>query len=205
MGAAFVNVLPLRPPLRRQQQALSTRLPAYPTNSARAALNIPNTINTLQKISAILVHPLPCRAYPWRMFSLARLRKEPALARYFAFVHPFFWPVLIWQLARAVEEVRAAGRSRAMLRVMWWGGVHIEYLGDAAPNPSAHRPVEPTRKPWSDPCWSSAVPAIFNADESHTLFFPRICGGFEGKAFALQAPREGMKGACARAARPDTS
>ncbi|WP_199285927.1 hypothetical protein, partial [Hyphomonas polymorpha] len=113
---------------------------------------------------------------PWRMFSLARLRKEPALARYFAFVHPFFWPVLIWQLARAVEEVRAAGRSRAMLRVMWWGGVHIEYLGDAAPNPSAYRSVEPTRKPWSDPSWETSVPLELSA-ETHRLFFPCASGG----------------------------
>ncbi|MGE6698724.1 hypothetical protein ACQKH5_13595 [Hyphomonas sp. NPDC076900] len=133
------------------------------------------------------------------MFSLARLRKEPALARYFAFVHPFFWPVLIWQLARAVDEVRAAGRCGAMLRVMWWGGVRIEYLGDAAPNPSAYRPVEPTRPHWSDPCWSSDLPAIFTAEAAHPFFFPRTSGG-SGR------PRSGLtKGASALAAYADTS
>ncbi|MBA4228164.1 MAG: hypothetical protein C0456_16215, partial [Hyphomonas sp.] len=110
------------------------------------------------------------------MFSLARLRKEPALAQYFAFVHPFFWPVLIWQLGRAVAQVRAAGRCGALLRVMWWGGVRIEYLGDAAPSPSAYRPVEPTRKAWDDPSWATAIPVEINAADTHQIF-PCTCGG----------------------------
>ena len=178
---------------------LSIPTPAYPTDSTPNPTKIPNSPNPLQKIPVILVHPLPHAAYPWGMFSLARLRKEPALARYFAFVHPFFWPVLIWQLARAVDEVRAAGRQGAMLRVMWWGGVRIEYLGDAAPSPSAYRPVEPARPHWSDPCWSSDLPAILNAVEPHLLFFPRVHGG-SGR------PRSRLtKGACALSAHPDTS
>ena len=113
------------------------------------------------------------------MFSLARLRKEPALAR-------------------AVEEVRAAGRSRAMLRVMWWGGVHIEYLGDAAPNPSAYRPVEPTRKPWSDPAWSSDLPDFLGSKAS-AVIFPRANGG-SGRLL-----RSLTKGACTLPATADTS
>ncbi|MBA4225128.1 MAG: hypothetical protein C0456_00730 [Hyphomonas sp.] len=132
------------------------------------------------------------------MFSLARLRKEPALAQYFAFVHPFFWPVLIWQLGRAVAQVRAAGRCGAMIRVMWWGGVRIEYLGDAAPSPSAYRPVEPARKPWSDPSWSSAVPD-FLSSEASAVIFPCASGG-------SGSPRSGLtKGACALPATTDTS
>ena len=132
------------------------------------------------------------------MFSLARLRKEPALAQYFAFVHPFFWPVLIWQLGRAVAQVRAAGRQGAMLRVMWWGGVRIEYLGDAAPNPSAYRPVEPTRKPWSDPAWSSDLPDFLGSKAS-AVIFPRANGG-SGRLL-----RSLTKGACTLPATADTS
>ena len=132
------------------------------------------------------------------MFSLARLRKEPALAQYFAFVHPFFWPVLIWQLGRAVAQVRAAGRQGAMLRVMWWGGVRIEYLGDAAPSPSAYRPAEPTRKAGDDPCWSSAVPADL-LPEAQRSIFPRIRGG------SVRLLRSLTKGACTLIATADTS
>ena len=132
------------------------------------------------------------------MFSLARLRKEPALAQYFAFVHPFFWPVLIWQLGRAVAQVRAAGRQGAMLRVMWWGGVRIEYLGDPKPNPSAYRPAEPTRKAWDDPIWSSAIPADL-LPEAHPLYFPRANGG------SGRAPSALTKGACALTSIADTS
>ena len=132
------------------------------------------------------------------MFSLARLRKEPALAQYFAFVHPFFWPVLIWQLGRAVAQVRAAGRQGAMLRVMWWGGVRIEYLGDAQPSPSAYRPVEPTRKAWSNPCWSSAVPDFLSSEASAAIF-PRNCGGSGRLLCSL------TKGACTLTSIADTS
>ena len=132
------------------------------------------------------------------MFSLARLRKEPALAQYFAFVHPFFWPVLIWQLGRAVAQVRSAGRQGAMLRVMWWGGVRIEYLGDAEPSPSVYRPVEPTRKSWDDPAWSSDLPA-FLGSKAIAVIFPRANGG-------SVRPRSGLtKGACALTPHPDTS
>ncbi len=178
-------------------------LPPYPTIPTPTRHKKSNLINLLQKTSPILVHPLPRRAYPRHMVSLARLRKEPALAQYFAFVNPFFWPVLIWQLARAVDQVRAAGRQRAMLRVMWWGGVTIEYLGDAPANPSAYKPAEPQRKTWDDPSWSSDLPAIFNADDAHRLFFPRTCGGSANPLKRLL--RSLTKGACTLAAHADTS
>ena len=171
---------------------------SYPTNFVPSASKILNPLNPLQKIPQILIHPLPRPLYPWRMFSLARLRKEPALAQYFAFVHPFFWLVLIWQLGRAVAQVRAAGRQGAMLRVMWWGGVRIEYLGDAQPNPSAYRPVEPTRKAWDDPCWSSAVPA-FLGGEASAVIFPCFSGG-SGRALSALT-----KGGCTLTPHPDTS
>ncbi|OZB13520.1 MAG: hypothetical protein B7X53_15915, partial [Hyphomonas sp. 34-62-18] len=101
-------------------------------------------------------------------------------------------------------EVTAAGRRGALIRISWWGGVRIEYLGDPQPDPSVYRPLEPARKPWGDPVWSSAIP-INLSPEAQPLFFPRKCGGFEGKAFALQTPREGMKGAYALTPHADTS
>ncbi|WP_291049965.1 hypothetical protein [Hyphomonas sp.] len=113
-------------------------------------------------------------------------------------MHPFFWPVLIWQLGRAVAQVRAAGRQGALLRVMWWGGVRIEYLGDAAPSPSAYRPVEPTRKAWDDPVWSSDLPADLLTEAQRSIF-PCTCGG-SGR------PRSGLtKGASALSPITDTS
>ncbi|AXE65354.1 hypothetical protein BBF93_14830 [Hyphomonas sp. CACIAM 19H1] len=125
------------------------------------------------------------------MMSIARLSKEPALAEYFALVHPFFWWVFVWQMRIAAKHVQAAGRTGALIRISWWGRVRIEYLGDPRPDPSAHRPAEPTRKAWDDPSWSSAFPAIFNADAPHTLFVLRASG-------EKGSPRSVLtKGACA--------
>ena len=138
------------------------------------------------------------------MMSIARLSKEPALAEYFALVHPFFWWVFVWQMRLAARHLKAAGRTGALIRISWWGGVRIEYLGDPKPNPSAYRPVEPTRRAWDDPVWSSAIPAGL-LPGAHPLFFARLRGGFEGSAFALQMPREGAKGACTLTSIADTS
>ena len=135
--------------------------------------------------------------------NLARLSQHPLLAPYFEAVNPFFWPVLIWQLMKMASEVTAAGGREALIHVSWWGGVRIEYIG-AEPETSANRSSNPLRKPWSDAGWSSMIPAGL-LTSAHALFFPRKCGGFEGKAFVLQTPREGMKGACALAAIADTS
>ncbi|MGE6697537.1 hypothetical protein ACQKH5_07595 [Hyphomonas sp. NPDC076900] len=133
------------------------------------------------------------------MMSIARLSKEPALAEYFALVHPFFWWVFVWQMRIAAKHVQAAGRTGALIRISWWGRVRIEYLGDQRPDPSAYRPAEPTRKAWDDPSWSSSLPAIFNADAPQPLFFPRANGG------SGRAPSALTKGACALTAGPDTS
>ena len=132
------------------------------------------------------------------MMSIARLSKEPALADYFALVHPFFWWIFVWQMRLAAKHLKAAGRTGALIRISWWGGVRIEYLGDPKPNPSAYRPVEPARKAWSDPCWSSAIPANL-LPEARPLFFPRTCGG-SGRALSALT-----KGACTVTPHPDTS
>ena len=132
------------------------------------------------------------------MMSIARLSKEPALAEYFALVHPFFWWVFVWQMRLAARHLKAAGRTGALIRISWWGGVRIEYLGDPKPSPSAYRPLEPTRKPWDDPSWATGIPVEINAADTHQIF-PCTCGG-SGR------PRSGLtKGACALTPHPDTS
>ena len=132
------------------------------------------------------------------MMSIARLSKEPALAEYFALVHPFFWWIFVWQMRLAAKHLKAAGRTGALIRISWWGGVRIEYLGDPKPSPSAYRPVDPTRKAWDDPIWSSAIPANL-LPETHPLFFPRTRGGSVRLLSSL------TKGACALPSIADTS
>ena len=133
------------------------------------------------------------------MMSIARLSKEPALAEYFALVHPFFWWVFVWQMRIAAKHVQAAGRTGALIRISWWGRVRIEYLGDCAPDPSAYRPVTPLRPVWNDPVWSTAVPAFLNASNTHDLFFPCFSGG-------SGSPRSGLtKGDSALSPITDTS
>ena len=132
------------------------------------------------------------------MLNLARLSQHPLLAPYFEVVNPFFWPVLIWQLMKIAGEVTAAGGREALIHISWWGGVRIEYIAAADPGPSAYGPMERTRKAWDDPSWSSAIPLNLSA-EAQPLFFPRVNGG------SVRAFSSLTKGACALAARADTS
>jgi len=138
------------------------------------------------------------------MPSLMRLRRHTDFAGFFDLVHPFFWPVLFWQLIRASKYIATLGCREALVDVNWWGQVTIAFLGDRDPSPSAYRPLEPARAHWSDPCWSTSVPADL-LPETQRLICPRTCGGFERKAFARQTPREGMKGAFTPKATADTS
>lgn len=132
------------------------------------------------------------------MTSFARLRRHPDFAGFFELVSPFFWPVLFWQLMRASKLIARLGSREALVDVSWWGGITIAFLGDRPPNPSGYRPLVPTRKAWSDPVWSSAMPTEF-CPEAQPLFFPRANGG-SGRS------RSGLtKGACAPAANADTS
>ncbi|PKP82222.1 MAG: hypothetical protein CVT79_08010 [Alphaproteobacteria bacterium HGW-Alphaproteobacteria-18] len=133
------------------------------------------------------------------MTMLAALRRHPDFAGFFDLVHAFFWPVLAWQLVRASKQIAALGCGESLVRVHWWGGITIAYLGDRAPDPSAYRPLAPTRKAWDDPCWSTSLPAEINTDEAHNLIFPCASGG-SGR------PRSGLtKGACTLSAHADTS
>lgn len=89
------------------------------------------------------------------MSDLARLAKHPALAGYFALVHPFFWPVLLWYLRKVAAQVDAAGRDGALIRITWWGGVYLEYLGDRA---DTWKKPALTRALWSDPVRETHLP-----------------------------------------------
>lgn len=170
----------------------------YPPISTPSAPEILNPLNRLQKIPANLFRPPAACVYTAPMPSFARLRRHPGFAAFFDVVHPFFWPVLFWQLVRASKQIAALGCGESLVRVHWWGGITIAYLGDRAPDPSAYRPLAPSRPAWDDPCWSTAVPAFLNAG-ARAAIFPCFSGG-SGR------PRSGLtKGACALAARPDTS
>ncbi|WP_035592011.1 MULTISPECIES: hypothetical protein [Hyphomonas] len=127
-----------------------------------------------------------------------RLRRHPDFAGFFDLVHPFFWPVLFWQLIRASKYIATLGCREALVDVNWWGFVTIAFLGDRDPSPSAYRPLAPTRKPWSDPVWSSSVPADL-LPEARRLIFPCTSGGSGRARSAL------TKGASALTATADTS
>ena len=133
------------------------------------------------------------------MFNLAQLARHPALAGFFAEVHPFFWPVLLWHLMRVRDRLVAAGcHDGGMVIIHWWGGVDLVYACDPLPNPSGCRSVTLTRKAWDDPCWASTLPAEFCV-EARAVIFPRDNGG-SGR------PRSGLtKGACTLQVIADTS
>ena len=132
------------------------------------------------------------------MTMLAALRKHPDFAGFFDLVFPLFWPMLAWQLVRASKQLAAMGRGASLVRVHWWGGITIAYLGDRTPDPSAYRPVTPLRPVWSDPVWATAVPAFLDT-EVRTVIFPCFSGG-SGR------PRSGLtKGAYALSQFTNTS
>jgi hypothetical protein len=136
--------------------------------------------------------------------AMHRVRKYPVFAGYFDAVLPIFWPVVFWYLLRVCDQMDARRCNEILVMVHWWGGIEITYYGDPAPSPSAYRALVPTRKAWDDPAWETTLPAILNI-EARAVILPCESGGFEGKAFALQTPREGMKGACTLQATADTS
>ena len=136
--------------------------------------------------------------------AMHRVRKHPVFTEYFDAVLPIFWPVLFWSLLRMCDRMDARRCDEILVFVHWWGGIEITHYGDPAPSPSAYRPPVPARKAWDDPAWATALPA-FLVTEARAGIFPCESGGFEGKAFALQTPREGMKGASALSPIADTS
>lgn len=127
------------------------------------------------------------------MSSFARLRHHPDYAEFFELVHPLFWLVLVWQLTRAIGQLAEKGSQEAVIDITWWGRVTIAFFGDSAPNPSAYKPIAPSRKAWDDPCWSTDVPQM----QRHA--FPRL----RRESGVLR--RVLKKWACALPAHADTS
>src|SRR3990167_7734003 len=94
------------------------------------------------------------------MSTFLSIRNYVHFRRYFAAVHPFFWPVLYWQLKRAWLALQREKRTSFLLAISWWGGVRIVHRGDiiAAPQPN---PLALTRPRWDDPVWYTDVPEDF--------------------------------------------
>ncbi|ABI78133.1 hypothetical protein HNE_2923 [Hyphomonas neptunium ATCC 15444] len=149
---------------------------------------LPQTFPTPSAGGHILV-PMP---------SFTRLRRHPDFAGFFDLVHPFFWPVLFWQLIRASKYIAKLGCREALVDVNGWGFVTIAFLGDRDPSPSAYRPLVATRKAWDDPCWSTSLPVDL-LPEAQPLFFP-CTGGGSGRAQSALT-----KGVCTFTPHADTS
>jgi hypothetical protein len=84
---------------------------------------------------------------------------HPIFARWFARVHPFFWPVLYWQMGRIIRWMEATGNMDLLVRIHWWGGITIAYTGDKEPDPATYRPIPRTFRPLTDERWGSDLPA----------------------------------------------
>ena len=113
------------------------------------------------------------------MSTFLSIRNYPAFRRYFDAVHPFFWPVLYWQLKRAWLYVQREKLTGALLAITWWGGVCIVCAGDKITPPDL---LAPTRPHWSHPVWASDVPNFasdLSAQETLRLvpILPRVSGG----------------------------
>ena len=129
------------------------------------------------------------------MSRFASIRQHPALSRYFDAVHPLFWPVLVWQLKAIFNDMQTRGCASVLLRLHWWGWLEVTFWGDRMPDPSAYKPIDPTRPHWTDPAWESAAPAIFISFNAASAILPRP---------RVKRPN-GVEAACALAPIADTS
>jgi hypothetical protein len=108
------------------------------------------------------------------MSTFLSIRNYVYFRHLFDAVHPFFWPVLYWQLKAAWISLQREKLTSVLLAVTWWGGVRIVYRGDKIETPS-HTPLEPLKPRWDDPVWSMDVPAEF-LEATHTLILPCEAG-----------------------------
>ncbi len=97
------------------------------------------------------------------------IRNYPAFRRYFDAVHPFFWPVLYWQLKRAWLFLQREKLTSVLLAITWWGGVRIVHLGDKLPDSTTYRPVPRLFRPLTDESWASGLPSDIAALETLRL------------------------------------
>jgi hypothetical protein len=101
--------------------------------------------------------------------------RHPLFAPWFAAVVPVFWPVLYWQISRLADWMEKTGHTNLKVRVHWWGGLSIAYIGDKTPDPSAYRAYVPTCRAWDDPTLQSDLPETVEAP--CLLILPCVSGG----------------------------
>ncbi len=94
------------------------------------------------------------------MSEFISIRNYVHFRRYFDAVHPFFWPVLYWQLKRAWLCLQREKRTSVLIAVTWWGGVRIVHRGDKIETPKVG-PFALTRPRYDNPVWYTDVPSAF--------------------------------------------
>lgn len=97
------------------------------------------------------------------MIPLSRFRQNPYFARLFAFVLPFFWPVLWWSLNRLMRAYKAVGVEELLSTTNRWGLIRIVRLGDKRLDPLAYRRPDRIFRPLTDPSLESDLPAVIAA------------------------------------------
>lgn len=98
------------------------------------------------------------------MSAFLSIRNDVHFRRFFDRVHPFFWPVLYWQLKRAWLALQREKLTCLLLAVSWWGGVTIAYRGDRIEAPKAD-PFALVRPRFDDPYWFTSVPACLGPNK----------------------------------------
>ncbi|MBK8196889.1 MAG: hypothetical protein IPK75_00870 [Acidobacteria bacterium] len=97
------------------------------------------------------------------MSAFLSIRNYVHFRRLFDAVHPFFWPILYWQLKAAWLALQREKRTGFLLGVSWWGGVRIVHRGDKIETPK-HDPLAPLKPRYDDPIWSTGLPACLCAE-----------------------------------------
>ena len=92
------------------------------------------------------------------MSAFLSIRNDVNFRRYFDAVHPFFWPVLYWQLKTAWIVLQREKLTSVLLAITWWGGVTIVHRGDRIEIPKPN-PFALAKPRFDDPVWSTSVPA----------------------------------------------
>ncbi|MEM1150831.1 MAG: hypothetical protein AAGI03_09760 [Pseudomonadota bacterium] len=72
-------------------------------------------------------------------------RPSSPISRWREIVHPFFWPVFVWNLRRFAvtlqKKIAAGGNGLISYEITWWGGTRIHVMIDPDP-PSWDAPLE---------------------------------------------------------------
>lgn len=126
------------------------------------------------------------------MSTFLSIRNYVYFRHLFDAVHPFFWPVLYWQLKAAWISLQREKLTSVMLAVTWWGGVRIVYRGDRIETPK-HDPPCPAQATLRRPHLVHPPPGLsgHRSNLQRTPLPQR--GGLLGPAIALRSPRQGIR------------